>query len=155
MSPEIFKKIVVAVDGSENSKRAAKIAVGLAEKYQAELIALHVIPRLTYEFTPRSLTGAAMPPTGYGMLYSEMRKEAEGYVSEVVSAAEPLAVSARREVLEDRASTVEAIIDFASNEKADLIVTGRRGRSGFTKLLIGSVSNGLVAHAHCPVLVVR
>ncbi len=114
-----------------------------------------MIPRLTYEFTPRSLTGAAIPPTGYGVLYTEMRKQAEGYVNEVVSAAEPIGVSARGEVLEDRASTVEVVIDFASNEKGDLIVTGRRGRSGFTRLLIGSVSNGLVAHAHCPVLVVR
>ncbi len=150
-----FTKIIVAVDGSENSKRATRIAIGLAEKYHAELVALHVVPRLTYGFTPTSLTKPAVLPTSYGLAYSEMRKEAEGYVNEVVSSAKPLGVSARGEVLEDRPSAVEAIIDYSSKEKADLIVTGTRGKSGFTKLLIGSVSSGIVAHAHCAVLVVR
>jgi nucleotide-binding universal stress UspA family protein len=152
---EIINKIVVAVDGSENSKRAARIAVGLAEKYHAEIVALHVVPRLTYGFTPTSLARPAVLPTSYGLAYNEMRKEAESYVSEVVSSAQVLGVSARGEVLEDKPSAVEAIIDYASKEKADLIVTGTKGKSGFTKLLVGSVSNGIVAHAHCAVLVVR
>jgi len=52
-------------------------------------------------------------------------------------------------------STVQGIVEFASNEKVDLIVIGTRGLSGFKRLLIGSVSSGVVAHAHCPVLVVR
>jgi len=155
VSHQAFKKVVVAVDGSENSKRAAKVAVHLAVKYQAELVAVHVVPRLTYGFTPTSLARPAVPPTGYGLAYNEMRKEAEGYVSEVVSTAEPLGLSAKGEILEDKLSTVEAIMDFANREKADLIVTGTRGRSGFAKLVVGSVSAGVVAHAHCAVLVVR
>jgi nucleotide-binding universal stress UspA family protein len=154
-SVEGFKKIIVTVDGSENSKRASRVAIGLAEKYQAELVALHVIPRLTYEFTPTSLARPAVLPTSYGAVYNEMLKEAEGYVNEVVSSAEPLGVSARGDILEDKPSTVEAIIDYASKEKADLIVTGTKGRSGFSRLLVGSVSTGVVAHAHCAVLVVR
>ncbi len=155
MPPEAISKIIVAVDGSENSKRAGRVAVGLAEKYHAELIALHVVPRLTYGFTPTSLARPAVLPTSYGLAYNEMRKEAQDYVDEVVSSAGPSGVSARGEVLEDKPSTVEAIIDYASKEKADLIVTGTKGKSGFTKLLVGSVSNGIVAHAHCAVLVVR
>lgn len=155
LSPDTISKIIVAVDGSENSKRAARIAVSLAEKYHAELVALHVVPRLTYGFTPTSLARPAVLPTSYGLAYNEMRKEAEGYVNEVVDSAKPLGVSARGEVLEDKPSPVEAIIDYASKQKADLVVTGTKGKSGFTKLLVGSVSNGIVAHAHCAVLVVR
>ena len=46
-------------------------------------------------------------------------------------------------------------MEFAASEKADLVVTGTRGMTGFRKLIMGSVSSGLVNHAHCPVLVVR
>ncbi len=155
MSPEGFRKIIVAVDGSESSKKAARVAVDLAEKYGAELVALHVIPRLTYEFTPTSLTRAAVPPTGYGLLYGEARREAEKYVSDTMSMAKARNVSARGDILEDKPSIVEAIIDFAATEGADLIVTGTRGRSGFAKLLVGSVSGGVMAHAPSPVLIVR
>jgi len=46
-------------------------------------------------------------------------------------------------------------VDFAAHKKADLIVTGTRGMTGFKKLILGSVSSGLVNHAHCPVLIAR
>ena len=155
MSSEVFKKIIVAVDGSENSKRAASVAVELAGKYGAELVVLHVMPRLTYEFTPTSLTRAAVPPTGFGPLYDEARKEAEQHVSTIVSSAEAIGLAAIGEILEDKPSIVEAIVDYAKNGKADLIVTGTRGRTGFAKLVVGSVSSGVVAHAHSSVLIVR
>lgn len=53
------------------------------------------------------------------------------------------------------ASVVETIIDCASEEKVDLIVLGTRGQGGFRKLLVGSVSSGVVTHADCNVLVIR
>jgi nucleotide-binding universal stress UspA family protein len=150
-----FGRILVAVDGSENSKRAARIALELAVKFGAKLDVLHVVPKLTYEFTPLSLTRAAVPPTGYGQLYAEARKEAEKYVGDIVAEAHARGLVARGEVLEDKPSIVETIVDYSKSEEADLIVTGTRGRGGFKKLVIGSVSSGVVAHADCPVLVVK
>ena len=157
MSPEErhFRRILVTVDGSENSKRAARIAVELAEKFGAKLVVLHVVPKLTYDFTPRSLTRAAVPPTGYGQLYAEALKEAEKYVDDILSEAHAKGIVAKGDVLEDRPSIVETIVDYSKSEEADLIVTGTRGQGGFKKLLIGSVSSGVVAHAECPVLIVR
>lgn len=52
-------------------------------------------------------------------------------------------------------SVAESIISYAAEQKADLIVIGTRGRSGLKRLVLGSVANGVVAHASCPVLVVR
>ena len=50
---------------------------------------------------------------------------------------------------------VEAIVDTASKEKSQLVVIGTRGMTGLKKVLLGSVSNGVVNHSPCPVLVVR
>jgi nucleotide-binding universal stress UspA family protein len=52
-------------------------------------------------------------------------------------------------------STVGGIVAFAEKDNVDLIVIGTRGRSGFTKLLLGSVALGVVTYAHCPVKVVK
>lgn len=52
-------------------------------------------------------------------------------------------------------SVVGAMIDYAEKERADLIVIGTRGRSGFKKMLLGSVASGVVKYSHCPVLVVK
>lgn len=157
LSPENrhFGRILVTVDGSENSKRAARIALEIAAKFGAKLNVLHVVPRLTYESTPLSLTRAAVPPTGYGQLYAEARKEAEKYVEDIVSEAHTRGIVAKGDVLENKPSVVETIVDYSKSEEVDLIVTGTRGQGGFKKLLVGSVSSGVVAHAECSVLVVK
>jgi nucleotide-binding universal stress UspA family protein len=53
------------------------------------------------------------------------------------------------------ATAVGGIVGFAEKENIDLIVIGTRGRSGFKKLLLGSVASGVVNYAHCPVMVVK
>ena len=50
---------------------------------------------------------------------------------------------------------VGEIVDFAERNNIDLIVIGTKGRTGFKKVLLGSVASGVVTYAHCPVLVVR
>lgn len=64
-------------------------------------------------------------------------------------------VKLRTEVVASPTSVVPAIVDFADENKVDLIVVGTRGRSGFTKLLLGSVASGVVTYASCPVMVVK
>ena len=70
-------------------------------------------------------------------------------VNEVVQKAKGEGINARGEVLRTISSTVESIVEVADKEHVDLIVVGTRGFGGFKKLLLGSVSSGVVSHASC------
>ena len=59
------------------------------------------------------------------------------------------------EIFIDVKSIIESIIEYATRRNIDLIVIGTRGRTGLKRFLMGSVANGVVQHAHCPVLLVR
>jgi nucleotide-binding universal stress UspA family protein len=148
----LFAKILVAVDGSKKSNRAAKVAVKLAERNAAELLVISVIPRPSYLFAP--VSGAGIPPMRLGDYYSYAIKDAEKWVNEAVTLAKNRGVATRGRVLKS-ASIVQSITDYAQDQEVDLIVLGTRGLGGFNKLLLGSVSNGVIAHARCSVLVVR
>jgi len=85
----------------------------------------------------------------------ELSKErARGVLQDGIKLAETHGVKAKGELLE-ASSTVQAIVEFAASEKFDLIIVGTRGMTGFKRLILGSVSSGLVDHSECPVLVVR
>ena len=134
--------------------RAARVAVEMAQKYKAELVALHMIPTIRYAL---AVTGpsATLPPGVYEEYSSYEKGVGEGFVRRVVDMANTAGVKANSAVQESHGSTVEGITNYALGEHLDLIVIGTRGLSGFKKLVIGSVSSGVVNHAHCPVLVVR
>jgi nucleotide-binding universal stress UspA family protein len=149
-----FKRVLVAVDGSENSMRAAKLAVDMAKKYGAELIVLHVIPTIHYALSVTA-PSATLPPGVYEEYQAYERATGESLVRSTVDLAKAAGVPVRSDVQEPHGSIVEGITDYALGEHVDLIVIGTRGLSGFKKLVIGSVSSGVVSHAYCSVLVVR
>ncbi len=149
-----FQRILVAVDGSEGARRASEVAVDLAEKFNAELYVLHV-----FRGYPEYMTmfPSAPAPSGETIDAFETyaRKAALEVVGRTVSMAERKGVKAKPQTSETVGSVVQAITDSATGEKIDIIVIGTRGMGGFKKMLLGSVSSGVVTHAHCPVLVVR
>jgi nucleotide-binding universal stress UspA family protein len=160
MSKPLFKKILVALDGSESSQRAAQAAVELAEKLKADLIVLHAIspPTSYYRSTIASPTGMSLPAPSQHEIdayYAYARKVALGIVGETESKAKKQGVHVKTDIPEAVSSVVETIINHAAKENADLIVVGTRGLGGFKRMLLGSVSSGIVSHANCPVLVVR
>lgn len=147
-----FERILVAVDGSDNATRAANIAISVAEKFNAELIVCHAIQTPFYSLAQDGLT---VPYEVLNEYTSAARENAESMVGGVVKLAEAAHVTAVNVILENTLSIVEAVVDLAATRNVDLIVLGTRGRTGFKKLLMGSVSSGVVNHAHCSVLVVR
>lgn len=151
-SETLFKRILVAVDGSENSFLAAKVAIDLAKKHQARLtiVTAIYIPAYWMNYPP-----ASMPPVYVEESREHVEKEAQQLIKKVKGMASNEGVEASGEVMSDVTSVVEAITNYAADQKVDLIVMGTRGLSGFKKLLIGSVSSGVVTHAPCSVLVVR
>jgi len=159
-STPLFKNILVAVDGSESSKRAAHVALGLAEKLRAQLIVLHAIspPTSYYRSNFPVPVGMAPPPPSQKEIdtYSAYaRRVALGIVGDTVSEAKKVGTNVKTELPEGVSSVVETIINHAAKEHVDLIIVGTRGLGGFKKMLIGSVSSGVISHANCPVLVVR
>ena len=157
---QLFKKLLVALDGSESSQRAAQAALELAEKLKAELIVLHAItpPTSYYHSTIASPTGMSLPAPSQHEIdayYAYARKIALNVVGDTESKAKKHSIAVKTEIPEAVSSVVETIIDHAVKENVDLIIVGTRGLGGFKKMLLGSVSSGIISHAHCPVLVVR
>jgi len=149
-----FQRILVAVDGSEGSARASEVAVDLAERLDAQLFVLNVYRGYPEYMTlfPRAPSPSGDAIRGYE---SYARKAALEVVGRTLSMAEKKGIKAKPQTSETVGSVVQAITDYAASEKIDLIVMGTRGMGGFKKMLLGSVSSGVVTHAQCAVLVVR
>jgi nucleotide-binding universal stress UspA family protein len=64
-------------------------------------------------------------------------------------------VHLRAEIIDTDKSAYAAIVDYAEKENVDVIVVGTRGKTGFKRILLGSVASGIVTYATCPVLVVK
>lgn len=152
----LFKKILVAVDGSESSSRASQVAIELAEKLKSEVTVMYAIgaPVSPYMVTVPSMSLPSPSQTEIDAYYATGRKAALNIVGKVVSEGEKRHVPVKSEIRE-AVAPVDAIVNYATDHKIDLIVIGTRGLGGFKKLLLGSVSSGVVSHAPCPVLVVR
>lgn len=146
---EKFSKILVAIDGSEASMDAADYAIQMAREYNSEIIALHVILSDLTIFGPN-------PPRHI----NELKQEAQKYLdklrgkSNLDSNNSDKKIPLRTELIAS-ASAVGGIVGFAEKENTSLIVIGTRERSGFKKLLLGSVAAGVVTYAHCPVMVIK
>jgi len=143
-----IKRILVAVDGSENATRAVKVASTLAKDNNAKLTILHVItiPAVVYS------GDVAFP---LNKIEVEARRQGEKYVESAQSTARQAGVKAETEIIESIDSPVRGITDYSEKNMIDLIVVGTRGLGGFKRLLLGSVGSGVVHYAHCSVLVVR
>ncbi|HXY83682.1 MAG TPA: universal stress protein [Candidatus Saccharimonadales bacterium] len=144
-----FDKILVAVDGSGNSNRAARAAITLCDGIGAELSVVQAIPR------PQSRGMNVRLGPLLQDYYASSVKEAQKSVQNIVELAKKRGLRVTGEVLKSSDSTVETILNYAENKGVDLIVVGTRGLGGFTKLIMGSVSTGIVNHASCSVLIVR
>jgi len=140
----------VAFDGSLDSVRAVGLACSLSLKFGAGLTLIHVFSSPTVGFSAAS----GMPIPDYKELEDAKKAAAKEILSKGLQLASESGVKAKGELIE-APSVVEAIVEFASDEKVDLIVAGTRGMTGFKRLILGSVSSGLVNHAHCPVLIAR
>lgn len=151
----IFSKILVPVDGSINSMKAIDYAVNLAEKYKSELIALHVLYSQTgFAFHKEPVAGI-ITSSSLNDLNFEAKQEAEKWFKEINKRAEKMNVQIKTEVVFTVISIVEGILTHAENENIDLIIIGSKGKSGWKKLIVGSVASGISTYAHCPILIVK
>jgi nucleotide-binding universal stress UspA family protein len=139
----MYKRILYATDGSPAARNALMHARDLAQKHGAELILVHVF---------RHIEEFGKSP--YFSEIEEERKQAgETVIGQAMAELRDSGVTVHIEPCEGQPA--EAIINVAAVRNCDLIVIGSRGLGTFQGLLLGSVSDRVVRHAPCPVLIVR
>ena len=143
-----LKRILLPSDFSENAQRATDFACGLAEKFGAELHLLHVCQQAAAMLPELAGNEAAARHYEHDAEQAAIR-QLEGLLDPTWSAGR-LIVRATRS-----GSPVAEIPRYASESAVDLIVLGTHGRTGLAHLLMGSVAENVVRHAHCPVLTIR
>ena len=137
------RRIVVGVDGSESSREALRWAKAQADVTGAELVA---VTAWSYPVASFPMLVNQVATTDTFDVEGQSRAALQRVVKETIGDAE-----VAQRVLEGHPVTVM----LAAAQDADLVVVGSRGHGGFVGSLLGSVSQSLVAHAGCPVVVVR
>lgn len=131
-------RILVAIDGSENSIKAADYSLFLANKFNAIVIALYVIPPNVKDNSKRQLKVETIQD-----IFNKIKNTATQYHIEL-----------KTDTVLSESSVVTEIVNYAKKEHADLLLIGIRGESEF-RFMLGSVASGVVTNADCPVLVVK
>ena len=142
-----FRHILAPTDFSEYSKQAVGAALELAKKFGAKLSILHVV-----ELPPYPVEGY-VPPSLTPTFLEDLERQASQELAQVVPEAESAGVEVARLVAVG--SPYRKIIDMAEAEQVDLIVMATAGRTGFSRLVIGSIAERVVRTASCPVLTTR
>jgi len=146
----MFKNILLATDGSDASQHAADLAVALARVHGAKITALYVVDPYPY------LGIGEANPYGFQAYMAAALEHGTQATSRVVDMAG--AGEAKVEItprIVEEVTSYRGIVDTAKTEGCDLIVVGSHGRTGVSRVLMGSVADKVVAHALVPVLVVR
>jgi nucleotide-binding universal stress UspA family protein len=150
-----FHKIVVPIDGSENSFHASSLAIDMAAKYGAELLIIHIL-HMNPNLQALGYYGLSDTSDVAEKYIGAARKEAAPWFERIKLEAQSKNISQiKSEAISGSLSIVGEIANYAEENNADLIVIGSRGRTGFKKMLLGSVASGVITYAPCPVLVVK
>ncbi len=139
----VFKKILVPTDGSEYAKAATKDAMELAKLSGGKVTAIFVIDKTMFSNFPADI---AMTSINY-----TLEKEAQVALAAVRELGEEYGVKVDLKILDGTPSNV--IID--ESKDFDLIVMGSLGKTGMTRLLVGSVAEKVMRAAKCRVMVVK
>lgn len=151
----MFKKILLAFDGSDASLNAANYAIHLSSLEEAQLIFLNVIENIKQG-------GVIGLRAKYGDLklveaYTNTRKKnAEKWIKPIEKSAKDKGINTKVEILEDDMNSLTGfIINYVEKNNIDLIVLGTKGQSKFRRLVMGSVASGIIHHSKCPVLLIK
>jgi len=155
----LFGKILVPFDGSEHSTKALEKAIQIAKKFEAKITLIHVYsvyvqPILLPEPTTVGVsTVPLLTATEVSKVAETARRVGNRILADGEQRAKSEKVQVERMLVEGHA--VEEIVRVAKEGNFDLIVVGARGLSKIKQMLLGSVSDGVIHHVTCPVLLVK
>lgn len=144
----MFKKLLVATDGSELSLKAIDTAVGLARSLGASLVGVTAVDAYPY------VGIGQMEPAAYSEFQAIASAQAQGRLAALEQAARAAGVPCHT-VSRQGLSPARAIVDAAGEQDCDAIVMASHGRRGVGALLLGSETQHVLAEASVPVIVVR
>jgi nucleotide-binding universal stress UspA family protein len=137
-----FARVILPIDGSDHSKNAAKKAFFIAKNIDVEVIIICVLDPFRYSKSYE-----------YFHTFTRVRREqAEEYIDEIFQLGKSMNLKCSTRLI-DKGAPFEEIIKSANND--DLIILGSKGHSNIERLLVGSVSEKVVRHAKCSVMIVR
>jgi nucleotide-binding universal stress UspA family protein len=142
-----FRHILAPTDFSEYSKQAVASALELAKKFGAKLSILHVVELPAYPVE------GYVPPSLSTTFMEDLEREASQELAQMVPEAESAGIELAR--LVTVGSPYRKILDMAEAEQVDLIVMATAGRTGFSRLIMGSIAERVVRTSSCPVLTIR
>ncbi len=144
----MMKKIMIATDGSAPGKQAAEVGINLAKLAGAEVTAIYVVDlaRLT------QLPGYITVPGLKDSLLELMGTEGKMATAEIEEMAKEAGVTCHKQVV--GGDPAEELLRISKESGMDLLVMGSIGRSGLSKILLGSVAEKVVRHSEVPVLLV-
>lgn len=141
-----FKEILVPYDGSSFAKRAYSRALDISQIHNSKITVIIIIKK---EYPPI---------VGFSRMQPKLMKAHEKYAKKQIinlkGMAEKRGVPFQSKIKQGT-SVVKEIINFTKTKRFDLIVMGSHGRTGFKRLALGSVANGVIQHTKCPVMVIR
>lgn len=139
-----FEKILVPVDYSDNGDLAMAYAVSLAREHEAEVHLVHVYEE-PFAYVDGGFTGTPVrdiPP-------ADLKEEQDRFDR----VAPPKGIRFRRKFIVGTPAT--ELVNYAKANEIDLVVMGTHGRTGVSRLLVGSVAESVMRHSPCPVLTIK
>jgi nucleotide-binding universal stress UspA family protein/anti-anti-sigma regulatory factor len=138
-----LEQLLVASDGSEYSAAAVRAALGIAQRSQAQVRVIHLLPGLGVEQVPDATT-----------IPSSLLEQARSHLDKIEHEASAAGIACATEVVETNLHYYQEIVRQADQMQADLIIMGRRGSRGMARVRLGETTAKVIGHAHCSVLVV-
>jgi nucleotide-binding universal stress UspA family protein len=157
----MFHKILVALDTSEHSKRIFDEALDLAKAINASLLLLHVLTPFDEAYPSPVFPGAdGIYPMLHQQAMDNYVRQLEAFEQEGLNMLRSLSSQALQagvvsEFSQNIGNPGKVICAMARNWDADLIIMGRRGRTGLSEIVLGSVSNYVTHHAACSVMTIQ
>ncbi|WP_255430747.1 universal stress protein [Candidatus Nitrosopumilus sp. SW] len=143
----MLEKILVPFDGSGYSQKAFEKALEISEKFESKLVVVTVLQSKVSDSAGISLERMQE-------IQEEEKDTATVMLKKLEDKANAKNIPFSMEIIHNP-SPSDGIVTFADKNKVDLIVIGSHGRTGFRKIVLGSVANGVLAHAKCPVLITK
>ena len=140
-----IQKILIPIDGSDYSMRAAEYGISIAKMFNAQISVVYVIDEIVLNQVPKIVDRENVEP--------ELKKDGQRYINYALGLAEKEGV--KHDSLTAKGIPFEQIVNLAKELNVDLIVMGTYGRKGAERILIGSVAERVIEYSQCPVLVIK